>query len=164
MTAQEPAFHSLRRWLPQGPELGLKKYCHLVAVSGNYNLKISASRIKSLSLFYSLWPRGLQPTRLLCPWNSPVKNTGVGSHSLLPGVFPTQRSNLGLLHCRQILYHLSQRQLENQCWRTVSIHMALGALSEPHAWEIAWRRWELENPNQMTFKSQFHINFSILKK
>ena len=30
----------------------------------------------------SLWPHGLQPARLLCPWNSPGKNTGVGSHSL----------------------------------------------------------------------------------
>ena len=44
----------------------------------------------------SLWPHGLQPTRLLFPWNSPGKNTGVGSQSLLPGIFPTQRSNPGL--------------------------------------------------------------------
>ena len=40
----------------------------------------------------------------LCdPWNSPGQNTGVGSLSLLQGIFPTQGSNLGLLHCRQIL-------------------------------------------------------------
>ena len=38
---------------------------------------------------------------------SPGKNTGVGYHFLLQGVFPTQGSNLGLPHCRQILYHLS---------------------------------------------------------
>ena len=38
----------------------------------------------------SLRPHGLQPSRLLCPWNSPGKNTGVGSHSLLPGIFLTQ--------------------------------------------------------------------------
>ena len=55
----------------------------------------------------SLWPHGQQPTRLLCPWNSPGKNTGVGSHSLRHGIFLTQGSNPGLLHCRQILYHLS---------------------------------------------------------
>ena len=54
-----------------------------------------------------LGPHGLQPTRLLYPWNSPGKNTGEGSHSLLHGIFLTQGSNLGLLHCRQILYHLS---------------------------------------------------------
>ena len=41
------------------------------------------------------------------PWDSPGQNTGVGSHWLLQGIFPTQGSNLGLLHCRQILYCLS---------------------------------------------------------
>ena len=55
----------------------------------------------------SLRPHGVQPTRLLCPWNSPGKNTGVGSHSLLQGIFLTQELSLGFLHCRQILYHLS---------------------------------------------------------
>ena len=54
----------------------------------------------------SWWPHGLLHTRLLCPWNFPGKNTGVGCHFLLQGIFPTQRSNPGLLHCRQILCHL----------------------------------------------------------
>ena len=45
----------------------------------------------------------------LCPWDSPGKNTGVGSHSLLQGIFPTQGSNLGLLHCRLALYCLSHQ-------------------------------------------------------
>ena len=49
------------------------------------------------------------PTRLLCPWNFPGKNTGVGCHFLFQGTFPTQGSNLRLLHCRQILYLLSHR-------------------------------------------------------
>ena len=49
----------------------------------------------------SLWPRGLWPTRLLRPWDSPGKNTGVGYHFLLQGIFPTQGSNLGLPHWRQ---------------------------------------------------------------
>ena len=43
----------------------------------------------------SLWSRGLQPTRILCPWDSPGKNTGVGCHFLLQGIFPTQESNIG---------------------------------------------------------------------
>ena len=47
--------------------------------------------------------------QLFCPWDFPGKNTGVGSHSLLQGIFLTQGSNLGLLHCRQILYHLSHQ-------------------------------------------------------
>ena len=58
-------------------------------------------------LFDSLRPHGLEPTRLLCPWNSPGKNTGVGSHALLQGISPIQGLNSGLLHCRQILYCLS---------------------------------------------------------
>ena len=55
----------------------------------------------------SLQPHGLEPARLLCPWNSPGKNTGVGSHSFLQGIFPTQGLNLGLVHYRKSLYHLS---------------------------------------------------------
>ena len=58
----------------------------------------------------SLPPHGLSPTRLLCPWNSPGKNTGVSSHALLQGIFLTQGSNPGLLHCRQVLYHLSHQE------------------------------------------------------
>ena len=41
------------------------------------------------------------------PWNSPGQNTGVGSCSLLHGIFPTQESTRGLLRCRRILYQLS---------------------------------------------------------
>ena len=58
-------------------------------------------------VFDSLRPHGLWPARLLCPWNSPGKNTGVGCHSFLQGIFLTQGLNPGILHCRQILYHLS---------------------------------------------------------
>ena len=57
----------------------------------------------------SLRPHGLQPTRLLYPWDFPGKDTGVGCHFLLQGIFPTQGSNPGLLHCRQILYWLSYK-------------------------------------------------------
>ena len=41
--------------------------------------------------------------------DSPGKNTGVGCHFLLQGIFPTQGSHPGLLHCRQILYPLSHQ-------------------------------------------------------
>ena len=47
--------------------------------------------------------------RLLCSWDSPGSNTGVGCHFLLQGIFPTQGWNPGLLHCRQILYQLSHK-------------------------------------------------------
>ena len=46
-------------------------------------------------MFNSLQPHGLQPIRFLCPWGFPGKNTGVGSHSLLQGIFPMQGSNPG---------------------------------------------------------------------
>ena len=48
--------------------------------------------------------------RLLCPWDSSGKNTGGGCHFLLQGMFLTQGSNPCLLHCRQILYHLSHQE------------------------------------------------------
>ena len=41
----------------------------------------------------SFWPCGLWPIRLLCPWDSPGKNTGVGCRALLQGIFQTQESN-----------------------------------------------------------------------
>ena len=49
----------------------------------------------------------LQLHGLFSPWNSPGQNTGVGSLSLLQGIFPTQGLNSVLPHCRQILYQLS---------------------------------------------------------
>ena len=58
----------------------------------------------------SLRPHALWPTGILCPWESSSKNKGVGCYFLPQGIFPTQGSNLSLLcllHCRQILYHLS---------------------------------------------------------
>jgi len=51
----------------------------------------------------------LQPHGLYSPWNSPDQNTGVGSFSFIQGIFLTQGSNPGLLHCRWILYHLSHQ-------------------------------------------------------
>ena len=64
----------------------------------------------------SLRLSGLWPARLLCPRGSPGKDTGVGCHALLQGIFPIQVWNLHLLcllHCRQILY----------CWATREAHI-----------------------------------------
>ena len=52
----------------------------------------------------------LRPHVLYTPWNSPGQNTGVGSLSLLQGIFPTQGSNPGLPHYRWILYQLSHKK------------------------------------------------------
>ena len=67
---------------------------------------LSSIKWKSLShiwLFATPW------TIQYSPWNSLAQNTGVGSLSLLQGIFPTQRSNPGLPHCRWILYQLSHK-------------------------------------------------------
>ena len=77
------------------------------------SLYVTCVKSKSVShsiMSNSLWSHGLYSARLLCPWNSPGKNTTVGSHSILQGIFPTQRSNPGLPHCRQILYCLSHHE------------------------------------------------------
>ena len=76
---------------------------------GSMNLLVKSVCISCSVVSDSLRPHGLQPSRLLCPWNSPGKNTGVGRHFLLQRIFPTQGSNLGLLHCKQILYCLSHQ-------------------------------------------------------
>ena len=72
-----------------------------------------SSRQKNISfcsvIFSSLRTHGLYLTKLCCPWNSPGEYIGVGCLSILQGIFPNQGSNPGLLHCRQILYHLSQQ-------------------------------------------------------
>ena len=57
----------------------------------------------------------LRPHGLYSPWNSPGQNTGVGSLSLLQGIFSTQGLNPGLLHCRQILYQLSHKGSPPPC-------------------------------------------------
>ena len=55
----------------------------------------------------SVVSNSLRPRGLSSPWNSPGQDTGVGSLSLLQGIFPTQGLNPGLRHCRRILYQLS---------------------------------------------------------
>ena len=65
---------------------------------------INACLLSSVRFFATLWT----VVRLLCPWDSPGKNTGVECHAPLQGNFLTQGSNfhlLRLLHCRWVLHH-----------------------------------------------------------
>ena len=66
---------------------------------------------KSFQLCPTLWSYGLYPARLLCPWDSPGKNTGVGCHALLQGIFLIQESN----PCLSCLLH----------WQSNSLPLAL---------------------------------------
>ena len=77
-----------------------RKICKLVNLSQTESESESCSVVSS-----SLWPHGLNS-----PWNSPGQNTGVGSLSLLQGIFPAQGLNPGLPHCRQILSHRSHQE------------------------------------------------------
>ena len=102
----KPAFPALEgRFLTAGPPGKSGKFWH-----DNYSVSSNGSLWKHVSrsvISDSLPLRGLQPARLFCLWSSSVKNTGVGSHFLFHGIFPTQWSNPGLLHYRHILCHLS---------------------------------------------------------
>ena len=71
-----------------------------------FPLKFSGGETKSRSVVSN----SLRPHGLYSPWNSPGQNTGVGSLSLLQGIFPTQGLNPGLPHRRRILYHLSHQR------------------------------------------------------
>ena len=73
-----------------------------------YSILVQAA-ISTLSECHSVMSNSLWPLELYSPWNSPGHNTGVGSSSLLQGIFPTHGSNPGLLNCRRILYHLSHQ-------------------------------------------------------
>ena len=92
------------------------------------------------------WPHGLWPTRLLCPWDSPGKNTGVGCHFLLQGIFQTKGLNPHLwclLHCQadssatweacKWLKHLQQVNISQKVKCLVSGMPLLDALSM--SWE-----------------------------
>ena len=69
---------------------------HFVLVS--YCFSENVCMMNSLVVSDSVPPYGLHPIQLLCPWDSPGKNTGVGCRALLQGIFPTHGTTLCLLH------------------------------------------------------------------
>ena len=78
----------------------------------------------------------LQPHGLYSPWNSPDQKTRVGRLSLLQGIFPTQRSNPGLLHCRRILYQLSHKRKPNN--QNKAIFLWLLSWNKYGNWKQPW--------------------------
>ena len=98
--------------------------------------------------------------RLLCPWNSSGKNNRVGSHSLLQGIVPNEGSNLGRLHCRQILYHLSHQgspyRLKCVSSSVVTnslgphgLHNQLASLSTEFSRQEHWRGLPFSSPEDL---------------
>ena len=86
------------------PEHTKSESSSILLKSANVSWSQLIPEVKSLSrvrLFATPWTE--EPTGLLRPWDSPGKNTGVGCHFLLQGIFPTQGLNPGVPHCRQTL-------------------------------------------------------------
>ena len=109
ITADGDCSHEIKRYLP----LGRKVMTNLGSIFKSRDItlptKVCLVKVVKVKVTQSC------PTRsdpMDCsPWNSPGQNSGVGSLSLLQGIFPTlQRLNSGLPHCRQILYQLSEPQ------------------------------------------------------
>ena len=87
---------ALTRWTVIGK--GMSLLFNMLSVCHSFSFKEKERES------HSVVSDSLQPHGLYSPWNSPGQNTGVGSLSLLQGIFPTQGSNPGLPHCMQILY------------------------------------------------------------
>ena len=108
-------------------------------------IKVSCSVVSD-----SLRLPGLQSARLLCPRNSPGKNTGVGCYFLFQVIFPTQRSNPGLPRCRQTLYHLSHQGSHSFAWARwyflVSRIGLINSIKSKHLWCISM------HPGRQRFK------------
>ena len=86
--------------------------CHLMdcrpsVSSGKLSMQFTRQEYWTVKVKVTLACPTLQPHGLCSLWNSAGQNTGVGSLSLLQGIFPTQELNPGLPHCRRILYPLS---------------------------------------------------------
>ena len=92
--------------------------------------------------------------RLYSPWNSPGQNTGVGSLSLLQGIFPIQGSNPGHLHYRQILYQLSYKGSPG--WRKER-----GKLSDLRTWWTKMRSTPGHRKELMANGLPFHMSTLI---
>ena len=97
--------HFFVDWKGVKPSLLYPKFKQILSISEYLGFWFFMCESES----HSVVSDSLRPHGLYSPWNSPGQNTGVGSHSLLQGIFPTQGLNPGLPHCRWILYQLSHK-------------------------------------------------------
>ena len=107
---------------------------------------------------------GLQlAARLLCPWDSPSKNTGVGCRALLQGIFLAQALNSYLLHCRQILYLLNpsgsplSAALLFVCFLPVILYLPASRFT-PQLSGHGQGKWSLPWPNLCYFSSSQYLH------
>ena len=111
-----------------------------------------------------LRPHGLQPSRPLCPWDSPGKNAGVGCHFLLQGIFPTQGSNPRLLHWQADslpLSHLGSFKYISIYYKIVEkIHRVLSGVNCPPHWFLNTRPYSFVYTYLLYKYSCLHPNWS----
>ena len=115
-------------WVTPCCPQGLPRHCinrMFNSIPGLYPLSATGTPSCDNQSYLQIWPsvpggmcgmwKLLSRVRLFAtPWNSLGQNTGVGSLSLLQGIFPTQGPNPGLPHCRQILYSWATREAQVQ--------------------------------------------------
>ena len=70
---------------------------------------------------------------IICPWDSLVKNNGVGCHALLQGIFLTHGFNLSPQHCRQFLYHISHQRSP-----AVKNLLEMQEMQDTLVWSLGW--------------------------
>ena len=103
----------------------------------------------------SLWSHGLWPTRLLCPWNFPGKNTGVGCHVPLQGIFLTRDwTHVFCVSCtgRQILYHWATTESLYSSYSFFIWFLTCGWLNDNSILEMVFLLGSL-NPAQVWFST-----------
>ena len=97
----------------------------------------------SCSVVSDFWDQDCSPTRLLCPWDFPGKNTGVDCNFLLQGIFLTQGLNLCLLHCKQSLaLQADSLPLSHlgfpECLWLKSLHQVTISCQPGLSWRLNW--------------------------
>ena len=126
----------------------IKSQLHLVYLFYNQKCLKSDCAHKGTLLFQT-------GHRLYSPWNTPGQNTGVGSCSLLQGIFPTQGSNSGLPHCRWILYQLSHKGSPKHSIDLSQFEKSESRIAEccgnPQIWRRTLRGQYLELASEMAF-------------
>ena len=137
------------------------KYCVCVCVCVCVHACVCAYVCVSCSVTSnSLQPHGQQPSTLLCPWNSPGKSTGVGSHFLLQGIFLTQWSTW--VSCRSLAGREAQSVLQIQIVLLIRREVIVEMSSQhPYYFRIVW---ETKNKHWERSRDKWQFNATVQRR